>query len=519
MNPKPWLPLASLLFFALPLGAEPAAIEGERFPGETWLQYESPEEAGYSAEKLADAWAYWDSLDSAGFLVIVDGAVLVAWGDVDRRFLLHSARKSFMSGLYGIHYDAGHLDLDKTMGELGIDDENPPLDDLEKTARIEDLLAARSGVYHLAAAEPPQNPKPPQGSHAPGTNWCYNNWDFNALCTILEQETGIKTFEEIGRVFAAPLGMQDYRPRDGFYMYERQKSIHPAYHIRMSARDMARYGLLYLREGNWNGNQVLSEEWVARSTYPHSEDIGNGMGYAYMWWVMQAGLLGEMGMYSARGVGEQSIDVLPGANMVVVHRVNTFDGHQVSSADLKRLIVMVLEAGSDVPKPEPALQPLAPIERPWTAVDLTDDQKAAVCGTYVLPGWGEFRIALDGDDLIAGGDMETFGLIALAPDRFLVEDLHRRFCFVPSEPGPGVELIADDDLIRRATQLLASRPDEAIDLLVRATELFPGSARAHEALGDAFRGLGLTEEATARYERGLELEPENSEVAAKLEKR
>ena len=57
MNPKPWLPLASLLFFALPLGAEPAAIEGERFPGETWLQYESPEEAGYSAEKLADAWA------------------------------------------------------------------------------------------------------------------------------------------------------------------------------------------------------------------------------------------------------------------------------------------------------------------------------------------------------------------------------------------------------------------------------------------------------------------------------
>ncbi len=156
------------------------------------------------------------------------------------------------------------------------------------------------------------------GSHLPGTKWCYNNWDFNALCTILEQETDVKFFEELGEAFAVPLEMQDYRVRDGFYMYERQKSLHPAYHIRMSARDMARLGHLYLRLGQWKDRRILSEEWIAESTFAHSTDAWGGEGYGYMWWVAQSEPFAAAGMYSALGVGEQSIDVLPKANMVVV---------------------------------------------------------------------------------------------------------------------------------------------------------------------------------------------------------
>jgi len=180
-----------LCFAVMLLVLSSTALAGERYPAGTWQMFATPEEAGFSSEKLAEAKAYWESIPS-----------VVAWGDVERRYLLHSARKSIMSAIYGIHVDAGEIDLDKTMKELGIDDENPPLNDEEKQATIFDLIRARSGVYHLAAAEPPQNPKPPRGSHAPGTYWCYNNWDFNALCTIIEQELGIKVFEDFEEWFA-----------------------------------------------------------------------------------------------------------------------------------------------------------------------------------------------------------------------------------------------------------------------------------------------------------------------------
>ena len=203
------------------------------------MRYADPADAGWSAAGLEAARSYWSSLDSAAYLIVEDGVVVAAWGDVERRYMCHSVRKSFLSGLYGVHVDAGNVDTEKTMAELGIDDE-PPLTGTEKTARIEDLLRARSGVFKLAAYEPPQNPKPERGAHAPGTFWCYNNWDFNTLCTIFEQETGTKVFEEFATRFAAPLGMQDYRVRDGYYHYELDKSVHPAYPFRLSARDSAR---------------------------------------------------------------------------------------------------------------------------------------------------------------------------------------------------------------------------------------------------------------------------------------
>jgi len=68
-------------------------------------------------------------------MVVHDGAVLAAWGDVERRFLCHSMRKSFLSALYGIHLDQGTLRRDATLRELDIDDE-PPLTEKERAACV-----------------------------------------------------------------------------------------------------------------------------------------------------------------------------------------------------------------------------------------------------------------------------------------------------------------------------------------------------------------------------------------------
>ena len=82
--------------------------------------------------------------------------------------------------------------------------------------------------------------------------------------------------------------MEDWDLTDGFRVYEPTKSRHPAQTFRLSTRDLARFGQLYLQEGRWAGRQLPPAEWVKESTKPHIDD-GDGTGYGYMWWTYQAG--------------------------------------------------------------------------------------------------------------------------------------------------------------------------------------------------------------------------------------
>ena len=92
--------------------------------------------------------------------------------------------------------------------------------------------------------------------------------------------TGI--FDALNAKIARPIGMQDYRPQDGAYV-RGDASFHPAYPIRMSARDLARFALLYLRKGNWAGRQIVPQAWVQESTQAYSRSPF-GLGYGYLWW-------------------------------------------------------------------------------------------------------------------------------------------------------------------------------------------------------------------------------------------
>ena len=280
------------------------------YPGKTWQQYATPEEAGWSSQKLQAARDYFEGLDSAAVMIVYNGAVLAAWGDVDRRYMCHSIRKSFLSALYGIYHDAGVIDLNKTLAQLQIDDKTP-LTEQEKLARISDLLKARSGVSLPAAYQSSQQRRglPPRELYAPGTHWYYSNWDFNTLATIFNQETGSDLFQAFAKRIARPLQMEDFRLLDTYYHYERHYSIHPAYPFRMSAKDMARFGLLYLRRGNWQGTRILSEAWIRDSIHPYSSNDRSG--YGYMWWIETQGALKTQGIYSALGFGGHAIDILP----------------------------------------------------------------------------------------------------------------------------------------------------------------------------------------------------------------
>jgi CubicO group peptidase (beta-lactamase class C family) len=245
------------------------------------------------------------------------------------------------------------------MEELAIDDYQPSLTAQEKQATVDDLIKARSGIYHVALGESPgmKAMRPKRHSHAPGTYWYYNNWDFNALGTIFEQETGTKIFEEFDLSFAKPLQMEDFkvgncRYKTGDDYGDDLVSIHRYYFFRMSARDLARFGLLFLREGRWRDQQIISSDWIRESTASYSQRGING-GYGYMWWTgVKNGLFSNVHVkshsYYAAGYRGHYVIVLPYRNLVIVHRVNTdLKQGQVSNRQIGRLLWHILDAAGE----------------------------------------------------------------------------------------------------------------------------------------------------------------------------
>ena len=229
------------------------------WPDQTWKVASSPEAAGWSSDKLAAAKAYGDSIHTSAVMIVQGGEVVMQWGDFDKKLTSYSMRKSLFSALYGIYSADGVININETLEQLGIDDSPNPLTKQEKQARIVDLLRARSGVYHPVDFETPAQKelRPARGSHAPGTFWFYNNWDFNALGTVFEKITGKKIGDAFYERIAKPIGMQDFRPEDVFYRGG-SESIHPAFLFEISARDSARFGLLYLRHGRWRDKQIVT---------------------------------------------------------------------------------------------------------------------------------------------------------------------------------------------------------------------------------------------------------------------
>jgi CubicO group peptidase (beta-lactamase class C family) len=385
-----------------------------------WLQFADVRQAGFDDQRLRAACERADKLRSGALMAVFRGRVILACGDLERPFEAHSVRKSLVSGLYGTAVARREVDLDATIASFEID-ELTALTLTERAATVRQVISARSGVYLPAAYAPAsQERRPERGSHAPGTHWFYNNWDFNVAGVIYERATREDLYESFERRIATPLSMEDWDPADGFRVYEPTKSRHPAHTFRISARDLARFGQLYLQHGSWEGRQVLSHEWVKESTRPHTDD-GDGTGYGYMWWTYQAGspftarypTLGRHTFFRGLGTGEQGLWVIPAADLVVVHRADTDNARTISSEDHWRLVESILAARRSEPQPEPELRalrstalssqlPAAPIpEYRALSPSALDD----FLGEYTLPA-GALQLA--GRSVTPGGTIRVF---------------------------------------------------------------------------------------------------------------
>ncbi|MEZ6030673.1 MAG: serine hydrolase [Hyphomonadaceae bacterium] len=356
----------------------PACGHVDTFPVADWGAA-NPEQSGWDLDALARARAAFEGQDSAAVMVIHRGKLVAAWGDVAARYTAQSVRKALLNSLVGQLVGEGRVGLDQTLAELGIDDVSPPLTEAEKQATVRDLLMSRSGIFHSALYEVGGWKKLREQMAADelaagadvyphGATWIYNNWDFNALGTIVEQVAG----EEIGPLFArriaAPTGMQDFHPGDVAYTTADQMaekrfgnvSRHRAYVFDISTRDLARYGLLYLNCGQWGGQQIVPRDWVLASIVGPDTNKGwpvrlrpTGFGeYGYLWQIDRPGarrfstLHTRAPSYFATGNRGHVLGVFPSLDLVIAHQVATVGGVS-DAAQMKRAVEGSPEVAED----------------------------------------------------------------------------------------------------------------------------------------------------------------------------
>ncbi len=363
-------PLARLLALALLAGCAPAspapsaspaaAPTAHVYPGAEWERVAGPEAAGWSSAGLDSVHARLSRLGTTGFMAVAGGRVLMEHGDVDTLTYLASVRKSVLSMLYGSYVANGTVKLDRTLAEMGIDDIGR-LTPQEKEATVRDLLSARSGVYH-PASNPGDNlaDAPPRGSQRHGAYYLYSNWDFNAAGSVFERETGRSIYDALETDLARPLGFQDWDRSIHERTGDTTRSVHKAYHMVLSTRDMARLGYLMLREGSWAGRQVVPRDWVRESTRavtPVAEmnpaELKKGpFGYGYLWWVWDGPWARGpyAGAYTGLGAYGQQITVMPALDLVVVHKTRP-EGRGVSHAQYLEVLDVLVKAhcGSTCP--------------------------------------------------------------------------------------------------------------------------------------------------------------------------
>lgn len=348
-------------------------IEVEADPGQTLrLPPSETESLGCDPQGLDDVFAYVGTLSTDALVIVTEGRTLGAYGKIEKPFHVHSIRKVFLSALIGRHTGAGpgRIALAATLQELTIDDSPQPLSPLQGTATVRHLLKSVSGVNHPAAAEAgltaEKNRRLGVGENLPGKVWAYNNWDYNVLTTIFEKRTGMSMAEAFDVGLAQPLAMQDYVREDVFYLEAPKRSRHRAAMFRMSARDLARFGQLYLDKGAFEGRRILPGSWIER-IYREAVDTGDGglrSRHGYLWWIPDA----ESGLpelsFWAWGFGQQALLVVPEWRSVIVHLSDTTEFSRRFSGCCKRRVLSLKRRSRGLYFPAGNLQKRSPFFAP-----------------------------------------------------------------------------------------------------------------------------------------------------------
>jgi CubicO group peptidase (beta-lactamase class C family) len=317
--------LLSLLTFAfaLPLAAQ----EETYFPTTGW-RTSAPEEQGIDSAKLGEVLGQLrlgtESVHS--LLVIRNGFVVLDASSYpfrpDQPHWLYSAVKSITSTLVGVAIDRGYIEsVDQSIWDFFSQADTANMDERKAAITLRHLLTHTSGLmmwsredyamYDLTADDQSwvQYVLDMPMTAAPGMQFNYLDANTQLLSAIIGQVTGMSAADFAQEVLFAPLDMTP-----SAWRADPQGVSWGGDGLALSPYDMAKLGYLYLHHGEWDGQQIVSPEWVAAAT---AVQTGTSISeaYGYLWWV------GDFGVYPnflARGHGGQEIWVVPDQDLIVV---------------------------------------------------------------------------------------------------------------------------------------------------------------------------------------------------------
>jgi CubicO group peptidase (beta-lactamase class C family) len=250
-------------------------------------------------------------------------------GGLDTKTRVASVTKSYTSALVGIALEQGYLtSLDQKMIEFFPELADEITDPRKEEITIRQMLQMRAGYpWEESSAElfallydgfRTRNLADVPLIRDPGSGFDYSNLTSHLLGVVVARACGtdLRTFAETN--LFAPMGADL-----GDWTTDWESNFNGHGDMQFTARDMAKFGLLYLHDGEYQGNQIVPTQWVNDSLQTYTENawryrVGRNyidMGYGYQWWSVRAG---NHHFWTAWGHGGQQIALLEGFNMVIV---------------------------------------------------------------------------------------------------------------------------------------------------------------------------------------------------------
>lgn len=165
-------------------------------------------------------------------------------------------------------------------------------------------------------------------SALPGTEFIYKEWDIIILTAVISAATGMHCFDFCNKYLYQPLEIESgkwFTFSDGL-CYNIGTTLAEQNTSNLSARDLAKIGLLFKKGGKWNGKQIVSEKYILEALTPFNP------GYGYLWWIYPDG-------YGCSGYGGQQIKVIPDQNIVYVLQASVLN----SNRDYSDVIDLILQ--------------------------------------------------------------------------------------------------------------------------------------------------------------------------------
>ncbi len=312
----------SILFFLITRFSLTQSLYFPPIVGNTW-DTTAPATLNWCQLKIDSLYALLDTNNTKAFILLKDGKIVL-----ENYFGAHtqnsnwywaSAGKTLTAFMVGIAQQENHLSIsDTTSDYLGVGWTNCSPEQEEKIT-IRNQLTMTSGLDDLSG-----NPDCTLNSCLEyladaGSRWAYHNAPYTLLDSVISQATGVSLNSYFTQKVKNPIGM------NGFYFYQDYNNL-----FFSTARSMARFGLLLLNEGNWNGNQIMTDQNYFSEMTSASQTLNPA--YGYLTWLNNSDQLMVPGsqivfnyrispsapidMYAAMGKNGQFINVVPSENLV-----------------------------------------------------------------------------------------------------------------------------------------------------------------------------------------------------------